>query len=356
MKKSCLLLSLVLLGGCASTGPAENLSSPTANDVTIETTPDTERVADNKKERPSGHIAHCDYQTVQTTDNTQMWVEIIEGELVLEYLEEGKQVVIEDLPPLKSMAWHTNCGGDDDFALLSEEGEIFYLQLPPWSENMAEQVKQNLRAIPTEEKIISLGVYDDSSPLTTCGGDTFYANTESGKLLAILPTAIATKPRSELHPYKAWIEIIDPFDSEGNLQENLILFVFEDGTLHRGKIENEKLVWEEKALVAEDQKELRIEQGYIVTGNTNSGRMIYLIDEDQYLYTIDVWFEKFDLEARLEIQAFDPTQTVKKIVEEQEEGTDLLRSVEFIFGTGAIIRLKIDGKNIKKMREPGLLS
>ena len=91
--------------------------------------------------------------------------------LEIDYL---KQIYLSSDNKIVSLADVWNCGGEPRIFALDDCGKVYYVDYEEYNE--AKMIDLNLN-----QKVINLAIFNDTTPFTTCGGDTIYVELEDHK-------------------------------------------------------------------------------------------------------------------------------------------------------------------------------
>lgn len=349
-RRLILTVITIILSGCSISCPAQ----PDANVNLNHSKP----LADNQKNTETGHLPVCEYSSIRTTENSKLYIEILDGKVIITQLDSNESYELEGIHHAQSLAWHTDCGGSDDFIVVTEDGTAYYCTVQGSGVNSV--IVPSL--IETDEKILSAAVYDNRTPTSTCGGDTFYLNTESGKVRGIGRRKEESGTDSyyladELnHPYDDWIILNPLFTNVGLNSDNLLLFHYEDSTLHFGRIDqNENVQLESEPLTDEEGNLLLIKTFYtVLNNNTDEIQEILLIDNNDLLY----YSRNETLGKEIKFIQFsdEPATSINKTI---IDGTSMIQHIQFRLGSSKIIEYgnkeEITDIIIDEMRTPALI-
>ncbi len=243
----------------------------TLEDVTYEAYTEDNRFA--------GHVPHALLDRIITTANTnETIVEVKDGNLTFTSQDGEDLGDITGLEGIVGLAWVSDCGGNDHFCALSDDGNAYLFDFNYWVIDGKEDPEysiSDINVVDLDEKIIDIGIYDDSSPFTTCGGVRFYYTLESGKVVNG-----AGVERKVAHPYYSFLE----YDINDDDTKSEYIFFFDDGTINRAFVdyrdqtisEMETLRYEGEEIIAER------EGGYL------SEDKLYIISDDDRFYIYDL--------------------------------------------------------------------
>lgn len=222
-------------------------------------------------------------------DSFNYGIEIILENNQIQLRKDGKVKQLQSQNNIIALADVWNCGGDPMIYALDDCGDVYYVDYEGYDD--AKLVKLNL-----DQKIKNLAIFNDTSPLTTCGGDRLYAQLEDN-LFYIIHNLNQGEPylgnvREIEHPYIEYLSVVDSAYENNNDNKMKYMFFNSDGTASLGYYEN----YEEAKLFIEDEL-LKDDDGNnyhftkMVFGpydNVLEKKMLYLIDINDNAYGIEV--------------------------------------------------------------------
>ena len=277
----------------------------TVEDVTYEAYTEDDRFA--------GHVPHALLDRIITTANAnETIVEVKDGNLTFTSQDGEDLGDITGLEGIVGLGWVSDCGGNDHFCALSDDGNAYLFDFNYWIIDGKEDPEysiSDINVVDLDEKIIDIGIYDDSSPFTTCGGEWFYYTLESGKVVNS-----AGVERKVAHPYYSFLE----YDINDDDTKSEYIFFYDDGTINRAFVDyRDQTISEMEALRYEGEEIIaKREGGYL------SEDKLYIISDDDRFYIYDL---KTD-----ECEVFDDVKVNEySIVGENHYYPDM---VEFYYG------------------------
>lgn len=308
-----------------------------------------------------GHTSSSEYQSIYI-DN-MFYLDIYNNQVIITDCNTNRSFVVNEIENPKYLAFRSDCGGFIDFAVLTQQNELYLASGFGYSYSDGVTTVDydiSLSKVITDEVITEISVYDDTNLFTTCGSAVYYAQTEDGALRVVrrdyekTPTGykakdlILGKTREETHPYKRYLEA----GNRDNLfvnQDNLnMVYVFEDNTLHLGYAtyeEDEK--WSNEPISNEQGKplyakeafyEYQLENKYL----PNSAELIglWIVSTDNQLYYLPIKNEELDLNKSIKLTPKYPTKLKDIELEENNEQNYYYHSLQLTFTDNSTLALE----------------
>ncbi len=292
MKLLSIILLIFTLAGCTS----ENVS-PTGSPVTTPATTDGTRSEIVRKieaddiifdDLANDGVGSILTDKVTMTANSRNGIAIVkDNALYLQNADGSQEIMVDDLNDIKGIAWHTDCGGNDIFSALHNDGTVseFSVYLEDYEDPMSYTVSNVFR--PQLEGVTDIKGYDDTNPLTTCGNATFYYVLSDGS-----EVNGNGYTREEFHPYVSFIEFSTENENKGasaGIKNYDVLYIFADGTLFKGKAYFEDLrelirleSYDEK--LTYNNEDITVDKLSIYA---DSDYNVYILADDETLYVVD---------------------------------------------------------------------
>ena len=299
MKKAiCIIGLLVLISGC--TDKSNN---------TIEVTPDVSENTETSapvlipyvEKEDDEEVSSALSSSITSTANTnETNVEVRDGKITFTTSDGEDLGDLTGLSGIIGLAWHTDCGGNDFFIALHDGGKASYFRF--WYGHSEEGEKEaqyhisDLSDIELDEKIIDIYVYDDTSPFTTCGGDTFYYMLESGDIVNSMG-----EKRSQAHPYYGFFVYGELNESEHSGMAVLFLDEENGSNIKRAKVLYRDMAYEDEELLSYDGNPIIAKKGEAYLDDD----VLYVIGSDEKLYVYDLVSDECSVYDAYEIEEYD---------------------------------------------------
>ena len=252
-------------------------------------------------------------------DSFNYGIEIILENNQIKLVKQDQEKYLSSDNKIISLADVWNCGGEPRIFALDDCGKVYYVDYEEYNE--AKLIDLNLN-----QKVINLAIFNDTTPFTTCGGDTIYVELEDHKYYR-LNDYLSDKPhigdlRENIHSYVEHILVVDYAIVE-NQQKATYIFFNEDGSAYLGYCEDYR-----KQIIEFEQDLLKDENGNTYHFNKMYGgpydnileqRTIYLIDENDAIYTITITSNTYE---------FPGIEYLGEVVEVNVDGKEYLKIVQ----------------------------
>ena len=335
MKLIIIVLLALGLVGCTDTTP---VATPTPTIIpTPSTTTEVEKaIVDHKIEKADivfdglidDGVGSILKDKVVMTENNQSGIAIVrDGNVYLQTSDGSHEVKIEGLTDVKGIAWHTDCGGNDNFSALHNDGTVsdFSVYLEDFKDPTSFIVSDIIKLELIDGFVTDIKGYDDTNPLTTCGGATFYYVLEDGS-----EVNGAGRKREDVHPYTGFIEFISgDLDIDAGIDTTDCLYIFEDGSIYKGKAQYGELVefasietYDEK--LSYEGKDITVDKLSIYSDSNNNA---YILASDGNLYIVDQEFNVTRFEnASISYEGYDENDQLVEIAFSSDDGNVIVNT------------------------------
>ncbi len=245
-------------------------------------------------ETAKGNIPSALKEEITSSDNTGgTKVAIKEGEVVLTSKEGEELGKVEGLNEGTSLTWMSDCGGRDYFALLDKNGSAALFELG--RDDKGDLKAENIQTVSFKERIVDIGIYDDTTPFTTCGGLSFYFTLESGKTVNQ-----DGQERKSAHPYYSFFR----YGAIGSNGQEEMVFLLDSA--NDQKVAKAKVDHQDKTIGALTPLQYEGEDIHVaLEGAYLYDECLYLLSEDkEKLYVYDLLSDECKTYDEPEIEEF----------------------------------------------------